>query len=250
MKDITLLQNNGVDLSHAMQALGNMAVYDETIQRFANAIEYKPDKLKQYKENHDLNNYADTMSKLEEISDKLGFTKLAFLSNKHVMAARYNDLSYIEMHFDELVVELFRILAVAGQYIGHTTNDNVRAALIVADDSAIIRTFINKIFSQEYEILQAEDGNQVIEIIEQNRDKHIVGLLLDLNMPRSNGFAVLDYFKQNNLFATIPVSLITGDDSKDSIDKAFQYPIVDMLSKPFGENAARIIVEKTVSRAK
>ena len=72
-------------------------------------------------------------------------------------------------------------------------------------------------------------------------------MFLDLNMPNVDGFQVLDYFKEKNLFNKIPVSIITGDDSKEAIDRAFTYPIIDMLNKPFNEMNVKVIVEKTIN---
>ncbi|MEG1310115.1 MAG: response regulator, partial [Bacilli bacterium] len=69
-------------------------------------------------------------------------------------------------------------------------------------------------------------------------------------MPNVDGFQVLEYFKNNNLFKKIPVSIITGDDSKEAIEKAFTYPIVDMLNKPFNEHDVKVIVEKTINYGK
>lgn len=92
----------------------------------------------------------------------------------------------------------------------------------------------------------AKDGNEAIQIVKAKKDS-IVGMLLDLNMPNCNGFEVLEYFKQKDLFKKISVSLLTGEDSKESISKAFEYPIVDMLSKPFNAEKARNIIEKTIS---
>ena len=66
-------------------------------------------------------------------------------------------------------------------------------------------------------------------------------------MPNVNGFEVLDYFKANNLFVKIPVSIITGNDDRDSVDKAFMYPIVDLLTKPFNERDVKRIIDKTIN---
>ena len=65
-------------------------------------------------------------------------------------------------------------------------------------------------------------------------------------MPKVDGFAVLDYINENQLFNKIPVSIISGDCSKDTIAKAFGYPIVDMLAKPFTETDIKHVVEKTI----
>ena len=78
----------------------------------------------------------------------------------------------------------------------------------------------------------------------------LLGDCLYLNMPNVDGFQVLEYFKQRNLFGRIPVSIITGDSSKEVIDRAFTYPIVDMLQKPFNEVNIKNCVEKTISYRK
>ena len=71
-------------------------------------------------------------------------------------------------------------------------------------------------------------------------------MLLDLNMPNVNGFEVLEYFRTNSLFTKIPVSIITGEDSRENIERAFTYPIADVLSKPFNERDVKRVVEKTI----
>ena len=67
-------------------------------------------------------------------------------------------------------------------------------------------------------------------------------------MPVKNGYEVLDYFAQNNLFGDYPVSVISGEDSSSSITELMnKYKIVDMLQKPFNEESVTNIVNKTVS---
>ena len=80
-----------------------------------------------------------------------------------------------------------------------------------------------------------------------NTGNKIVGMLLDLNMPNVNGFEVLEFFRNNNLFVKIPVSIITGDDSRETIDRAFTYPITDVLEKPFNERDIKRILDKMIS---
>lgn len=120
--------------------------------------------------------------------------------------------------------------------------------LLVVDDSSIITSFVNKIFKGEFNVISAKDGVEAIETIRNNFDKEFVGILLDLNMPRYNGFQVLETFDKNNLFQKIPVCILTGDDTKDSLDKVFKYPIVDVLNKPFSESAIKTSINKLVLR--
>ncbi len=75
-------------------------------------------------------------------------------------------------------------------------------------------------------------------------------MLLDLNMPNVNGIEVLEYFKNNSLFNKIPVSIITGEDSNDEIEKALAYPVIEVLTKPFNERDIKRVVEKTINSNK
>ena len=125
--------------------------------------------------------------------------------------------------------------------------DNVKNSIIVADDSAIIKNIVKKALEEEFDVLEASNGREVIEVIGTNRDKNIVGLLLDLNMPGYDGFTVLEYFKNYNLFARIPVSIISGDDTPETIQRAFSYEIVDLLNKPFSQDKIRMVAHKTIS---
>lgn len=119
--------------------------------------------------------------------------------------------------------------------------------ILVADDSKIIGNIVTRAFSNEYEVVIAYNGKEALDIVRNNVDDSIIGLLLDLNMPEVDGFAVLDYFKENNLFKRIPVCIITGDVAKDRIDRAFNYDIVDVLAKPFTFDNVREEVEKIIN---
>ena len=119
--------------------------------------------------------------------------------------------------------------------------------ILVADDSKIISNIIERAFKDEYEVLAAVNGREAIDIIKNNVDDSIIGMFLDLNMPEVDGFTVLDYFKENNLFKRIPVCIITGDVQKERIDRAFNYNILDVLAKPFTFERVREEVEKIIS---
>ena len=120
--------------------------------------------------------------------------------------------------------------------------------LLIVDDSSLITMFASKMFKDEYNVITAKDGKEAIEAVRNNFNNEFVGMFLDLNMPNFNGFEVLEVFKNHNLFNKIPVCILTGDDTKDSIDKVFNYPIVDVLNKPFNEKEIRASLEKMILR--
>ena len=93
--------------------------------------------------------------------------------------------------------------------------------VIVVDDSEMIRNVMTKALEDEYTVVSAKDGREAIEAVSNNANNNVVCMLLDLNMPIYDGFMVLNYFKTYDLFKKIPVFIISGDDSKDTIDRAF-----------------------------
>lgn len=252
MKNIALLQNNGIDVENSVRLLGSMESYDQILRQFLNDIVDRLNNIKLYKEQNDIFKYALEIHNLKNDSKCLGFTKLASIAYQHETASKQNDIDYIYSHYNELIIETVRIITIARQYNGQYANTNVveksaTKTIIIADDSDIIRKFVSNVLTNEFNVLEAENGSQVIDLIEHNNNKKIDCILLDLNMPNLNGFDVLEYFKQNNLFEKIPISLISGNETKDSIDKAFQYPIIDMIHKPFNENNLKRIVDRTIA---
>ena len=119
-------------------------------------------------------------------------------------------------------------------------------AIVVADDSMIIRNIIEKALNDEYVVLKASNGKEAIKHI-TDKKYNIEGMLLDLNMPESDGFIVLNYFKNNNLFRKYPIVIISGDDTKETIKKAFTYDIVDMLNKPFSSDNIKNMINKMIN---
>ena len=118
--------------------------------------------------------------------------------------------------------------------------------ILVVDDSNITRNLIEKVYKGQYKVLMASNGREAIDIVDTMPEDIIIAILLDLNMPDLDGFAVLDYFKEKGLFDKIPVSIITGDSSKATMARVFTYNIVDVLIKPFSAFDIEKIVSKMI----
>lgn len=255
MKDVSFLVENGIDVKGSLELFGDMDMYNETASDFLNSVPKKLADIKKYKEASDMPNYAILVHSLKSDSKYLGFTKLAELAYNHEMKSKANDITYVYTNYDELMREANRIVNVVKEYMGMEVEKEEEKPVIVkdktilvVDDSNIIRNFIKKIFNDTYEVIVANDGREAIDAISLNPNSNIVGMLLDLNMPNVNGYEVLEYFDKHNLFSKIPVSIVTGDDYRETVDRVFAYPVVDILIKPFNERDIKRIVEKTIYR--
>lgn len=256
MKDVNILIEGGADIEKALELFGEMDMYDATLNDFLAEVEGKLDRIKKYKEENNMPSYAIEVHSLKSDARYLGFTELAEISYQHELKSKANDIMFVYDNFESLMTEAKRVINVCKMYLGREVIDDLEKdmtsviklqSILVVDDSNLVSNFIKKIFDNKYDVITAADGNEAIQIIKEDINNKIIACLLDLNMPNVNGFEVLDYFRSNNLFVKIPVSIITGNDDKSSIDKAFTYPIVDLLTKPFNERDVKRIVDKTIA---
>ena len=118
MRDVSILTDNGVDLESSLELLGDLEFYDETIESFIEEQKTRLDKLKEYLDNLDMENYAILVHAMKSDSKYLGFKKLAELSLEHEMASKANNVDLVKSKFDELMEEANKITALAIKYIG------------------------------------------------------------------------------------------------------------------------------------
>ncbi|MEG1150406.1 MAG: response regulator [Bacilli bacterium] len=257
MKDVNVLLENGVNVKKSLELFGDMETYDQTLEVFLQEVDGKFKNIKNYKEIGDMANYAILVHSLKSDARYFGFEKLAEIAYKHELESKANNIYFVTDNFDALEIETNRIINLVKKYMGRSYEEELlkdvvvekpEKAILVVDDSTIIRNFVEKIFKDDFEVLIANDGKEALDILNNEDERsRIKAILLDLNMPNVDGFQVLDYFLDKNLFKKFPVSIITGVDDKESINKAFKYPIVDMLLKPFNERDVKKILEKTIN---
>lgn len=249
MRDVSILKNNNVNLEKSLELFGDMETYDQMLGTFLTEIDNKLNNIAKYMKDSNMPNYAILVHSLKNDAKYFGFEKLAELSYRHEVESKSNNVYFVKCNYDELMKEAKKMVSVVKDYLGDN-NANADTAtvvkdktILVVDDSDVISNFIKKVFT-EYNIIVARDGFEAITIIETT--SRVCGMLLDINMPNVDGFSVLDYMQNHNLLETIPTSIITGVNDDETIKKAFEYKIVDVLRKPFNEASVRAIVEKTL----
>lgn len=115
--------------------------------------------------------------------------------------------------------------------------------LLIVDDAELNRDILKEIFKGQFEILEAVDGEQALNIID-GRANEISLILLDLVMPKKNGLEVLAYMQRNGIIDHVPVIMITGESSIDSDVKAYEYGASDVIYKPFSR---RIVIRRALN---
>lgn len=120
-----------------------------------------------------------------------------------------------------------------------------RPCMLIVDDVEINRTILEEYFKDDYEILHAEDGQQALDVIEEN---NIDIILLDLVMPVMDGIEVLTRLKQNSRFASIPVVATTARNEVESEAKMMELGAADFITKPYHPTIVRCRVRNVMAR--
>jgi len=232
-----LLKNNNVDVDASLEFWGDTESYNDNLLEFKDSLNSKLANLEYYKNSNDWENYAILAHSMKSEAKYLGFMKDAEVFLEHELKGKESNAEFINANFGTLQTTVNNIISLLDKYFDSVTS---KQTILVADDSSIILNFLENSIGDQYDVVKANNGNDAIKAIESH---DIYAILLDLNMPEVNGFEVLNYLKEHNLIYKIPVVIITGDDTPETIKKAFSYPILDVLNKPFKEeNINRILV--------
>lgn len=107
-----------------------------------------------------------------------------------------------------------------------------RQQILIADDSAMNRMLLAEILGTDFRILEASNGEDCLEQLRHNPGD-VALVLLDINMPVLDGFDVLSAMNRDHSIEDIPVIMISSDDSKDIIRRAFERGVSDYINRPF-----------------
>ena len=115
--DTKILKDAKVDLKHGLDLLGDMDMYNETLETFLEESKTRVPKIKELLDKKDMQNYAIEVHAQKSDCKYLGFIHLADLSYDHELKSKANDYEYVKKHFDELMKETNKMLEVTKTYL-------------------------------------------------------------------------------------------------------------------------------------
>ena len=108
----------------------------------------------------------------------------------------------------------------------------LKQTILIADDSEMNRSLLADMLGNEFEILEAENGVQAVAYM-QNEGSRIDLVLLDIVMPKMDGFEVLAVMNRNDWIKDTPVIMISSETAPSCIKRAYELGVTDFINRPF-----------------
>lgn len=117
--------------------------------------------------------------------------------------------------------------------------------ILIVDDSEMNRALLIDILENQYDVVEAENGVQAVNILAERRTEFCL-ILLDIMMPEMDGFGVLTYINKQHWNEKIAVIMISADDSPANMKRAYDLGAFDYISRPFDATIVRRRIENTM----
>lgn len=117
--------------------------------------------------------------------------------------------------------------------------------VLIVDDLEINRDMLEMILGDTYDILQAGQGSEALSLVDTYHED-IVTILLDLIMPKMDGYAVLQELEKKGYIGKIPVLIISSETSSAAERRCFEYGVSDFIHKPFDAGLVKKRVDNIV----
>ena len=119
----------------------------------------------------------------------------------------------------------------------------IHKILIVDDEEQVRKTIRLQLSATEYEIIEAADGEEAIELLNDENTLLIDAIICDVRMPKINGVEAVAYFRRE--YPSIPVIILTGSPDVNLAVEFLKEGVVEYLVKPVEKEKLIEVVTKT-----
>ena len=121
--------------------------------------------------------------------------------------------------------------------------------ILVVDDSNVARTIIRITFQNDFEVHEASDGTQAIEMLRRGEFSYSA-IMLDLVMKEVDGWAVLKFLRESGIIKTVPVVVETASAIElETVTELYECGAWGVIGKPFDGKMLLALVKAVCKRA-
>jgi chemosensory pili system protein ChpA (sensor histidine kinase/response regulator) len=116
---------------------------------------------------------------------------------------------------------------------------------MVVDDSVTVRKVTSRLLERQgMDVLVAKDGIEAISLLQERRPDV---MLLDIEMPRMDGFEVARQVRHDDRLSDLPIIMISSRTGEKHQEHAAQLGVNSFLGKPFQENELLATIDRLVN---
>jgi len=123
--------------------------------------------------------------------------------------------------------------------------------IILVDDEKdqiyFVKTSFENLYGKEYMIIPAESGEKCFDLLHSQEPPHLI--LLDIMMPRMNGWEVFDRLRANPLWKDIPIIFLTAR-TDEFAEHAGALIAEDYIKKPIEIKELKVRIDNVLKKAK
>jgi CheY-like chemotaxis protein len=130
----------------------------------------------------------------------------------------------------------------------HAKARHEHATILLVEDEEPLRRVLRELLEREgFTVIEASDGVVALDEVDRGAPDIVV---LDLNLPRLDGYGVLSHLRARPATSGLPVIVLTAKGDEDSEVRVFEYGASDFLTKPFRPRALSARINALLGRAR
>lgn len=173
-----------------------------------------------------------------------------YAKNNHVTGTSFRTILALEKgsHIVDEVAQIIPLddikhgTAIESTPIAIEKKATSKVSILIVDDNQDMRTFIRSILEKKYHILEAENGKEALNILNQP-ENDVNFIVSDLMMPIMDGMEFSSKVKKDIRTSHIPILILTAKTSNDKRIESYKVGVDEYLTKPFDENLLLIRIE-------
>ena len=120
--------------------------------------------------------------------------------------------------------------------------------IMVTDDSVTVRKVTTRLLERNgYEVITAKDGMDAVAKLEDHKPDL---MLLDIEMPRMDGFEVASHVRHEDRLKDVPIIMITSRTGEKHRERAFEIGVNSYMGKPFQEGELLNTIQELLAQAR
>ena len=209
----------------------------------------KSDSITEVYEKEDWENYRILVHALKSTSLSIGAVRLSEQAKALEEAAKEKNIEYIRDCHESMMISYRNLLDGLERVMQESaakdrTAERQQVAVepetmvevenpphvLIVDDDIMNLQIAEKMLGDNFRVSSVDSGEKALEFLKSGIPDLI---LLDVHMPGTNGFTVMEQIQADNAYKSIPVIFLTADDDRETEIKGFQMGALDFITKPF-----------------